>query len=119
MQLGIREGSHAGVPVVSLSGEVDLATVPRLRGALQRAAAGGSLVVDLDGVHALDDVGLGILVGAAGRARAAGGDLVVVCTDGRLLDLLRRTRVDRALDVAASVTDAVSLLHYPRPAAPH
>jgi anti-sigma B factor antagonist len=110
MQLGIREAVHGGVPVVSLAGEVDLSTAPRLRGALQRAASGGSLVVDLDGVHALDDVGLGILVGAAGRARSGGGDLVLVCTDQRLLDLLRRTRLDRALDVFPSIPAAIAAL---------
>ena len=109
MQLGIREGTHGGVPVVSLTGEVDLATVPRLRGALQRAG-GGSIVVDLDGVDALDDVGLGILVGAAGRARSAGGDLVLVCTDERLLDLLRRTRLDQAVAVFPTVVAAVHSL---------
>jgi anti-sigma B factor antagonist len=109
MQLGIREGTHSGVPVVSLTGELDLATAPRARGALQRAG-GGPVVVDLDGVDAIDDVGLGILVGAAGRARSAGADLVIVCTDERLLELLHRTGVDRAIEVRRTIADAVALL---------
>jgi anti-sigma B factor antagonist len=110
MELGIREAHHGGVAVLSLTGEVDLSTVPRLRGALQRAAGGGSLVVDLDGVDALDDVGLGVLVGAAARARSHGGDLVVVCTDERLLELFRRTRLDQALAIRATVAEAIPLL---------
>jgi anti-sigma B factor antagonist len=113
MQLGIREAVHGGVSVVSLTGEVDLSTVPRLRGALQRAALQGSIVVDLDGVDALDDVGLGVLVGTAGRLRSGGGDLVLVCTDARLLELLRRTRLDQAVAVFDSVAGAVQVLTTP------
>jgi anti-anti-sigma factor len=109
MQLGIREGTHRGVPVVSLSGELDLSTAPRVRGALQRVGS-GPVVVDLDGVDAIDDIGLGVLVGAAGRLRSVGADLVLVCTDERLLELLRRTRVDRAIEVRHTVADAVTLL---------
>ena len=42
---------------------------------------------------------IGMLLGAAGRARVAGGDLEVVCTDPRLLDRFAVTRLDRAVVV--------------------
>ena len=38
--------------------------------------AGTTVYVDLDGVTVLDDTGLGMLLGATGRARHRGGDLV-------------------------------------------
>jgi anti-sigma B factor antagonist len=61
------------------------------------------VAVDLDGVGVLDDSGLGVILGAAGRAREAGGDLVVVCSDARLVARLQLTGLDRAVDVRANL----------------
>lgn len=88
--------------MLTLSGEVDLATVPVLRNALVRLvgdAPGVTVAVDLDGVTVLDDTGLGLLLGAAGRAREHGGDLVVVCTTSRLLERFERSGLARAIEV--------------------
>jgi anti-sigma B factor antagonist len=88
--------------VISLSGEVDLATIPLLHDNLVRAVAhhpGRMLVIDLDGVTFLDDSGLGVLLGAAGSARQAGGDLTVVCNNDRLRERLDRTGFSRAVEV--------------------
>jgi anti-sigma B factor antagonist len=90
------------LPVVALSGSVDLATVPQLSSALSRLLAdhqGGRVAVDLDGVDVLDDTGLGVLLGAAGRARQAGGELVVVVADERLRARFDATGFDRAVEV--------------------
>jgi len=90
------------LPVVALSGSVDLATVPQLSSALSRLVAdhpAGRVVVDLDGVDVLDDTGLGVLLGAAGRARQAGGELVVVVADERLRARFEATGFDRAVEV--------------------
>ena len=78
-------GTH---PVLQVSGEIDLATLPTFRDHLHRAVdehRGARIWVDLDGVTALDDSGLGMLLGAAARAREANGDLALVCTGERLL----------------------------------
>jgi anti-sigma B factor antagonist len=91
--------------VLHVSGEIDLATIPVLHSALVRFSTehpGIQLVVDLDGVSACDDSGLGVLLGAAGRARESGGDLVVVCTDEALRARLKRTGFDRAVSVVSS-----------------
>ena len=96
--------------MLGLSGEIDLATIPRLHDALTRfvtaAEPSTTSVVDLDGVYICDDTGLGVLLGAASRARVAGGELVVVCSPGPLRDRLAQTRFDRAVTVAASVAEA-------------
>ena len=57
------------------------------------------MAVDLDGVDVLDDTGLGVLLGAAGRARQAGGELVVVVSDERLRARFEATGFDRAVAV--------------------
>ena len=101
----------AGVPVVVLSGRVDLSTIPTLQNALVRAISaniGQVVAVDLDGVDALDDTGIGILVGAAGRARGSGGDLVVICTSDALVRRFAITRLDRAVDIVANAAAVAS-----------
>src|SRR5215210_2734016 len=88
--------------VISLSGEVDLSTIPALHDALTKALAhhpGRLIVIDLDGVTVLEDTGLGILLGAAGSARQTGADLVVVCNNMRLRERLDRTGFSRAIEV--------------------
>lgn len=103
----MRTSSVAGRSVLAIAGEIDLATVPQLHNALARAVNDHTFViVDVDGVYACDDTGLGVLLGAAGRAREAGGDLTVVCSDGPFRSRLARTGFDRAVTVTASIADA-------------
>jgi anti-anti-sigma factor len=111
VELLVRERRIENVLVVELDGEADLATVPRLRDGLLRAlrgAPGAAVVVDVDALAAIDDVALGVLVGIAGRQRATGGDVLLVCGEGRLRDTLRLTRLDRALAVYPTATAAVA-----------
>ena len=89
-------------PVLGLAGSVDLATVPTLSSALFRLVGdhpGRAVAVDLDGLEVLDDTGLGVLLGAAARARQRGGDLVVVVSDERLRARFTDTGFDRAVDI--------------------
>lgn len=97
----------SGRVVVSLTGSVDLSTVPALQNTLGRALvdhSGETVAVDLDGVDAVDDVGLGILLGAAGRARRNGGDIVIVCSNTTLRDRFTLTGLDRAITITSSLT---------------
>ena len=96
----------AGAIVVALEGSVDLAAVGTLHGDLTRVIRrhpGDSVVIDLDGIDALDDAGLGVLLGAAAAARESGGDLEVVCNRSSLRERLERTRFDRAVTVRATI----------------
>jgi anti-sigma B factor antagonist len=88
--------------VITLSGEVDLATIPLLHDALTKVLThhpGRALIIDLDSVTVLDDTGLGVLLGAAGSARQAGGELAVVCNNARLRERLDVTGFSRAVQV--------------------
>ena len=99
----------AGRVVVVVSGAADLSTVPALQNALVRAVLehpGETIAVDLDAVDVLDDPALGILLGAAGRARRRGGDLVIVCRHDILRDQFVLTGLDRAVRVLSSLTAA-------------
>jgi anti-sigma B factor antagonist len=106
MELACRLTELAGHPLLHVQGEVDLATLPVFRDHLTRLVAerpAALVFVDLDGTTALDDTGIGMLLGAAGRARVAGGDLELVCTDERLLERFAVTGLDRAVAVRARV----------------
>ena len=98
------------LPVLELDGEIDIASVPRLSDAINRLIndeRGRSIAVDLDSVIALDDTGLGIIIGAAGRARQHGGDLIVVASAQHLIQRLALTRFDQAVRVVASLGAAM------------
>lgn len=106
MELLTRQTIVGTYQVLHLSGEVDLATLPRLSDALTRlvASATGLAVVDLDGLSILDDTGLGLLLGAAGRARQGGTELVVVCSAPTVRSRLSLTGFDRAVRVTESIS---------------
>ena len=58
--------------LVTVAGEIDIATVPALHERLTLlAATGRAVVVDLDQVTFIDAAGLGALAGAARQAAAA------------------------------------------------
>jgi anti-anti-sigma factor len=94
-------------PVVVLSGSLDLATVPSLHNALSTAIVdhpASTIAVDVQGVDAFDDVALGVLLGAAGRARRGGGDLVIVTANEVVLQRFALTGFDRAVTVVSSLS---------------
>jgi anti-sigma B factor antagonist len=96
--------------VLEVGGEVDVYTAPRLRERLVELVEAGSrsVVVDLGRVEFLDSTGLGVLIGALKRLRAAGGDLALVCNHERLLKTFRITALDRVFTLYDSVTAATA-----------
>lgn len=92
--------------VLSVDGVLDLSTIGQFHMDLTEAVRrhpGVDLVVDLDAAVAVDDVALGVLLGAAATARDNDGSLTVVTTNDRLRSRLARTRFDRAVDVRSSI----------------
>ncbi len=86
-------GSDRTLPVVALTGEIDLAVAPRLEDRLERLRSEGAntIVVDLLGATFLDSIALGVLVDALGQCREAGGDLYLVVDEPRILKVLEIT----------------------------
>ena len=63
---------------MSVAGEIDLYTAPRLHGELATALAGqgpAMIVVDMSQVEFCDSTGMNVLLAAHRRAREGGGDL--------------------------------------------
>jgi anti-sigma B factor antagonist len=94
--------------LVTVTGEVDFATVTRLRERLfALAGPGRHLVVDLDRVSFIDAAGLGVLAGAARRAALHGASLHVVCARRQIRRLFRFTGLDRVVPLAGSLAEAL------------
>ena len=86
--LAVERRRLAGATVVTASGDIDLATVRRLRWSLDSVAPGsGPLVLDLSGVTFFGSVGVSLLLETARRARAGRIDVRLTCS-GHVLRVL-------------------------------
>ncbi len=100
-----------GIAVITVTGEVDIATVAGLRERLFTLAdTSPSVIVDLDQVSFIDAAGLGALVGAAHRADIHGASLQVVCDRPQTRELLRLAGLDRRLLLARTRAEALQAL---------
>ena len=111
MDLGLEvDQSRAPFTVLSVKGEVDVYTAPRLRERLVELATDGHLqvVVDLDQVDFLDSTGLGVLVGGLKRLRSNDGDLQIVCSQSRILKVFSITGLTKVFAIHDSIDDAIA-----------
>ena len=90
--------------VVSLRGEVDASTAPKLAGRLFALADEGkrAVVVDLSDVTFIDSTGIGVLLNAATQFAGRHGQLVVACGDARVLRPFELAGVARHLTICDS-----------------
>jgi anti-sigma B factor antagonist len=103
-------GGHAHV--VTVGGELDVATTPRLRDELERIRSdgGAQVVVDLLKVPLVDSLALGTLVDASKRATARGGTFRLVCDDRRVVRVIEITGLERVLRVHPTLREALEAL---------
>jgi anti-sigma B factor antagonist len=101
--------------VVTLDGELDVATAPRLRKELARISTDGTveIVVDLLRVPFVDSVALGILVEGSKRTKARGGTFRLVCDDRRVARIIEITGLDRVLRLHTTLREALEALGGP------
>jgi len=97
--------------VVSVGGEIDVYTAPKLREKVAELVSGGAyeLVIDLEAVEFLDSTGLGVLVGGLKKVRAHDGSLRLVCAQERLLKIFRITGLAKVFDIHTTIADALAL----------
>jgi anti-sigma B factor antagonist len=109
--LTIRVRQKPKYVLVTVAGEIDIATVARLRERFRALAAGGRpLVADLEQVSFIDASGLGALAGAAGLAAEHGVSLHVVCARPHIRRLFRLTGLDRSMPLARTLAEALQML---------
>ena len=103
--LDLRTTERAGVIHVELSGELDIATAPKLEDALQQveAARPSLIAIDLRGLEFMDSSGLRALISADTRARKEARRLVLVRGSERVQRVLSITRLDERLEIVDDV----------------
>lgn len=98
-----------GHSVVSVTGELDVATAPDLRSYLDEAVDRGGLVVaDLLGVTFIDSTALGILLDSLKRAESAGADLRIVVAQPRILKIFEITGVIELFSIFPTLDTAMA-----------
>jgi len=108
MDLGLDVAERNKFAVLSVRGEVDVYTAPKFRERLIELVGQGKhhIVVDLEGVEFLDSTGLGVLVGGLKRLRSHNGDLVLVCTQSRILKVFEITGLTKVFSIYDTVEAA-------------
>ena len=99
-----------GTPVVSIMGEVDLATVPAFEQTLLGAAddGAGEVIVDLTGCSFLDSRGLGALLAARGRLEHSNRRLALVLSNRSVMRIFQITHFDELFEIYPTLAAAVT-----------
>jgi len=94
--------------VLSVEGELDLASAPELKWALGdlQAAGARNVVVDLARVSFIDSTALGVLVGAQ-RALDGAVRMAIACDDENVLRIFELTGLDCMFELVATVDEAL------------
>lgn len=108
MELDIQIDREQSVCTMTLVGEVDVYTAPRVKEELVSAIEDGcvNVIVDMQEVGFIDSSGLGVLVSGLRRARERDGAVRVVCTRDNILKIFRITGLDKVFPIFADVTEA-------------
>jgi anti-sigma B factor antagonist len=95
--------------VIEIEGQVDLYSAPEFKHRTAAVIDQGktTVIVDLSRVTFMDSTGLGVLVGALKRMRAAQASLVLVVTDYDIERLFELTGLDRSFKMYRSRDDAL------------
>jgi len=104
------EQLDGGVPLVSVSGEVDLATAPALERTLRDAAEDqtGEVIVDLTCCSFLDSRGLTALLATRKRLGNSDRSLGLVLSNRNVLKIFQITGFDQIFEIYPSVGAALN-----------
>jgi len=108
----ISEKVRSGHTVVSVVGELDVATAPDLRLRLDDAidrALQNAVVVDLLAVTFIDSTALGVLISGLKRSQGAGGELRIVVAEPRILKIFEITGLTDVFSIFPTIDEATAV----------
>jgi anti-sigma B factor antagonist len=110
-EITVTRRSEGVAEVVTVAGEIDIATYHQLRAMLITAvdAGPGSVVVDMEAVEWIDSTGLGTLVGAYKRARDKGGTVQVAAVPDRIAKHFQVTGLTKLFGMHPTIADALAI----------
>jgi anti-sigma B factor antagonist len=97
VELKVSSRFHDDHTIVTICGEIDLYTAPRLHSELARLLAEGlpaRIVIDMSGVEFCDSTGMNVLLSCLRRARERGGDLEIAAPKPAVRKILQVTGLD-------------------------
>ncbi len=109
MDLDVQTSRQGDGGILTLRGEIDVYTAPRLReGILDLVEQGATgIVVDMEGVEFLDSTGLGVLVEGLKRAQAKDATISLVVTHDKILKVFDITGLSKVFSIHGSVDEAL------------
>jgi anti-sigma B factor antagonist len=117
VELDVSSRFHDDHTIVTIAGEIDLYTAPRLHSELAALLTEGMparVVIDMSGVEFCDSTGMNVLLSCLRRARERGGELEIADPKPAVRKILQVTGLD---SVFTLVEDADA--SRPKPALPH
>ena len=108
LRLGIDVNQVSGIPVLKVTGEIDIYTAPMFKQAVVNMVTEGSknVIIDLSGVTFMDSSGFGTLLGATRRLRPSGGGLHLAAPNSTIQRMLRLTRLDSIMRIYDTIEEA-------------
>lgn len=110
-QVGRYESGSGGAWVIEAPGSFDIYSAPAVRNLAIQLQEGGAtaIVFDMAGVTFMDNVALGVIVGAHKRLRGAGGEgAAVAAADDRVARCFAVTGLTKHLPMYATAAEALA-----------
>jgi anti-sigma B factor antagonist len=109
VDLSLETREVADRTVVTVGGEIDVYTAPKLRDKITELVNAGhhNLLIDMEKVEFLDSTGLGVLVGGLKKVRAQNGSMELICSQDRLLKIFRITGLAKVFTIHDSEAAAL------------
>lgn len=106
------EALSQGVDLVTPVGEFEVYSAGQVKDALAdlTSVSNPRVCLSLERVTFLDSKAIGVIVESTKRARAQGGDLVILCSVERFSRQIRILKLEGFLSMAQSVEEAVEVL---------
>ncbi len=104
---------HDDVPVLDVTGEIDIYTTPQFKDAVSAAIDEGkpSIVINMTQVSYMDSSGFGTLLSATKRLRPVEGGLYLTGCNEAISRMLQITRLNTIFGIYATEDEAVAAAH--------
>ena len=101
-----------GVSLLIVRGDLDAKSASELKPEIVKIGDSNAkkVVVDLDQLTLIDSSGVGVLISLFKRVRSGGGQVCFAGVQAQPKEVFRLLRLDRSLDICATVEDALKKL---------
>jgi len=108
----ITERAEGSVPIVSITGDIDLETSPQLREFLKTKSAAKTpfLLLDFGGVNYIDSSGLATLIEYFQAVQAVHGKLALVSLSPRVKNVFEIVRLEQIFSLYPDIPSALAAL---------